>query len=377
MPSCRWAKGDASTQYKVAGANGCQKTSARSKTPAEAAPEPGEGPRKDKDGAPFSVPTQLIIIALVAVLVVPEIAFAGLLLARYAHSERVRYELESVDVARAASTALDRYLNGLQTTLQTLSTSAFLAAGVLKDFTSKPNGSRALSAPTLGFVGPTTAAPQYVSAVGRSTPPTPLAVDAQVIATGKPVVSDVFTGIVANRPLVAIILPVNVGGELKYLLHISSETNRLHDVVVSVVPDNWLIGIGDRRGTYVTRSENHSEFTGKPGVPAFLARASVFEGTTDSLRALADALRSLFWRGMLATPSLVESGLDRKAVTSTGASHERKSRSHHSHRVSNGEQHSAATSRWRSTVNIACCRVCLPTSPRPPVVVSVHHGTEA
>jgi hypothetical protein len=86
----------------------------------------------------------------------------------------------------------------------------------------------------------------------------------------------VFTGIVANQPLVAIILPVNVGGELKYLLHISSETNRLHDVVVSVVPDNWLIGIGDRRGTYVTRSENHR---GKPGVPAFLARASAFEGT--------------------------------------------------------------------------------------------------
>jgi hypothetical protein len=113
---------------------GAEKTSARSKTPAEAAPEPGEGPRKDKDGAPFSVPTQLIIIALVAVLVVPGIAFAGLLLARYAHSERVRYELESVDVARAASTALDRYLNGLQTTLQTLSTSAFLAAGVLEGF---------------------------------------------------------------------------------------------------------------------------------------------------------------------------------------------------------------------------------------------------
>ena len=255
-------------------------TSVRNETPAEAAPEPGEGLRKDKGSAPYSVPTQLIIIALVAVLVVPGIAFAGLLLARYAHSERVRYELESVDVARAASTALDRYLNGLQTTLQTLSTSAFLAAGDLEGFHQQAERIKSFIGADIGLRRPD--GQQLLNTRlpwGAALPPTPLAVDAQVIATGKPVVSDVFTGIVANRPLVAIILPVNVGGELKYLLHISSETNRFHDVVVSVVPDNWLIGIGDRRGTYVTRSENHSEFTGKPGVPAFLARASAFEGT--------------------------------------------------------------------------------------------------
>jgi signal transduction histidine kinase len=255
-------------------------TSAGNETPAETAPEPGEWHPKDKGSVPYSVPTQLIIIALVAVLVVPGIAFAGLLLARYAHSERVRYEVESVDVARAASTALDRYLNGLQTTLQTLSTSAFLAAGDLEGFHQQAERTKSFIGGDIGLRRPD--GQQLVNTRlpwGAALPPTPLAVDAQVIATGKPVVSDVFTGVVANRPLVAIILPLSVGGELKYLLHISSETDRFHDVVASVVPDNWLIGVGDRRGTYVTRSENHSEFTGKPGVPAFLARASAFEGT--------------------------------------------------------------------------------------------------
>ena len=241
---------------------------------------PARGFARTRAARTYSVPTQLIIIALVAVLVVPGIAFAGLLLARYAHSERVRYELESVDVARAASTALDRYLNGLQTTLQTLSTSAFLAAGDLEAFHQQAERIKSFIGADIGLRLPD--GQQLLNTRlpwGAALPPTPLAVDAQVIATGKPVVSDVFTGIVANRPLVAIILPVSVGGELKYLLHISSETDRFHDVVVSVVPDNWLIGVGDRRGTYVTRSENHSEFTGKPGVPAFLARASAFEGT--------------------------------------------------------------------------------------------------
>jgi signal transduction histidine kinase len=255
--------------------------SARNERPAEAALERDDRPPKANGSAPsYSVPTQLIILALVAVLVVPGIAFAGLLLGRYAHSERARYELESVDVARAASTALDRYLNGLQTTLQTLSTSPFLAAGDLEGFHQQAERIKSFIGADIGLRRPD--GQQLINTRlpwGAALPPTPLAVDAQVIATGKPLVSDVFTGTVANRPLVAIILPVRIGGELKYLLHISSETDRFHDVVASVVPDNWLIGVGDRGGTYVTRSENHSEFTGKPGVPSFLARASAFEGT--------------------------------------------------------------------------------------------------
>ena len=254
---------------------------ARNESAAEAAQGRDDRPPKTKGSGPsYSVPTQLIILALVAVLVVPGIAFAGLLLARYAHSERARYELESVDVARAASTALDRYLNGLQTTLQTLSTSAFLAAGDLEAFHQQAERIKSFIGADIGLRRPD--GQQLVNTRlpwGAALPATPLAIDAQVIATGKPLVSDVFTDIVANRPLVAIILPVKVGGELKYLLHISSETDRFQEVVASVVPDNWLIGVGDRKGTYVTRSENHSEFTGKPGVPAFLARASAFEGT--------------------------------------------------------------------------------------------------
>ena len=163
-------------------------TSVCNETPAEAAPEPGEGLRKDKgQRAPYSVPTQLIIIALVAVLVVPGIAFAGLLLARYAHSERVRYELESVDVARAASTALDRYLNGLQTTLQTLSTSAFLAAGDLEAFHQQAERIKSFIGADIGLRRPD--GQQLLNTRlpwGAALPPTPLAVDAQVIATGKP-----------------------------------------------------------------------------------------------------------------------------------------------------------------------------------------------
>jgi hypothetical protein len=133
-PGSRWAKVMFRRHTRSRDHMGAE-ANARNESAAEAAQGRDDRPPKTKGSGPsYSVPTQLIILALVAVLVVPGIAFAGLLLARYAHSERARYELESVDVARAASTALDRYLNGLQTTLQTLATSAFLAADDLEAF---------------------------------------------------------------------------------------------------------------------------------------------------------------------------------------------------------------------------------------------------
>jgi signal transduction histidine kinase/ActR/RegA family two-component response regulator len=246
-----------------------------------------DAPSNSRDGSAqnnarlkYSFPTQLIILALVAVLIIPGIAFAGLLLARYAHSERARYELEGVAVARASASVLDRHLNGLQTTLQTLSTSAFLAAGDLEGFYRQAARVKTFIGADIGLRRPD--GQQIVNTRvpwGGALPPTPLTIDAQVIATGAPVISDVFTGAIANRPLVAIILPVLAADEIKYLLHISVETDRFHDVLRSVVPANWLVGVGDRKGTYVTRSENHGEFTGKPGIPAFLARASAHEGT--------------------------------------------------------------------------------------------------
>jgi signal transduction histidine kinase len=168
----------------------------------------------------------------------------------------------------------------LQTTLQTLSTSAFLAAGDLEGFYRQAERVKTFIGADIGLRRPD--GQQIVNTRvpwGAALPPTPLAIDAQVIATGAPVISDVFTGAIANRPLIAIILPVLAADEIKYLLHISVETDRFQDALRSVVPANWLVGVGDRKGTYVTRSENHGEFTGKPGIPAFLARASAHEGT--------------------------------------------------------------------------------------------------
>ncbi len=239
-------------------------------------------PDKDSPTGPQTLrgqSTQAIILALVAVLVVPGILFAGLLLARFAESERSRYELEARDVARAAAAVLDRHLTGLQTTLQTLAVSQFLRLGDFEGFYRQAERVKLFIGADIGLR--TLDGRQIINTRvpwGSALPTTPLAMDAQVIARGAPAVTDVFMGAVAKRPLVAIILPVTFDGDLKYLLHVSAETDRFYETIKPVVPQDWVVALGDRAGVFVARSENHAEFTGKPGVPAFLARASAHEG---------------------------------------------------------------------------------------------------
>ena len=226
------------------------------------------------------IPTKYVILALVAVLVIPGILFASFLLLRYAQAERGRYELQSVGVARSVATVLDAELVGLQRVLQSLSVSQYIVDGDFEGFQRQAEAVKELIDADIGLRsldGQQLANTRL--AWGTKLPSTPFAIDKLAIEAGRPVVNDVFISAFAKRPLVAIIVPVKVAGEVKYLLHISSETDRFYRVVKQVTPPGWLIGVADRAGVYVTRSESHAEFTGKPGISAYMARATRDAGT--------------------------------------------------------------------------------------------------
>lgn len=246
------------------------------------APPEGVGGPDDvaQNVATRGVPTQLIILALVAVILLPGIVFSGLLLSRYAAAERAQYQLQSLGVARAVVTILDRQINGLETTLQALSTSTPLSDGDFAEFYRQAERVKT-------FIGVNIElrrldGQQIIntrSSWGSALPLTPIAVDSIAISTGSPAVSDVFIDPIADRPSIAIVIPVKVNGAFQYLLSVNAETDRFYDAIKSAVPSNWLIGIADRNGVYVTRSEDHASFSGKPGVPAFLALAAGADGT--------------------------------------------------------------------------------------------------
>ena len=146
-----------------------------------------------EEGARRGVPTQLIILALVAILVIPGILFSGFLLIRYAESERARYELEGLSVARSVSAVIDRHTTGLLTTLQSVSTSALLARGDFEGFYYQASQVKKFIDADIGL-----RLPDGRQLVNTRVPweekleASPLAVDAQALESDQPVISDVI-----------------------------------------------------------------------------------------------------------------------------------------------------------------------------------------
>jgi len=247
------------------------------------------------------IPARWVILALVAVIVLPGIAFAGILLQRYAVAETERYEQEAREVASAAASVLDRHLNGWRTTLQTLATSQNLQNRDLEAFYRQASQVKRFIGADIGLRN--LDGQQLLNtrvAYGAPLPKTPLDRDIEVIAEQRALISNVFTGAIAQAPLFALIVPVRVEGQIEYLLHISAGTELLYDVLKPVVPTGWLVAVGDRNGTYVTRSEDHAGFAGKPGVPAFLAKASGQSGNFTGQSALGENVLVGYVRSNLA-----------------------------------------------------------------------------
>jgi len=223
--------------------------------------------------------TQVLLVLLIILLLGPGLAFTGLLLLRYSTVERERYSLEALTTARQIGAVIDRDLNGLVTTLSTLTTSTRLKAGDFAGFygqaaqVAKITGANVVLRAVDGQQLVNTSYP-WGTALG----PSHLAVDAGVIADQRPSISDVFIERATSRPVFAVVVPAVLNGKLRYLLSIQAPTERIESLLTEGVIGKWVVGIGDRKGDYVTRVPGHDAFSGKPGIPAFLEQTRGVEG---------------------------------------------------------------------------------------------------
>jgi PAS domain S-box-containing protein len=223
--------------------------------------------------------THALLGVLILLLLGPGLLFTGLLLIRYASAERDRYEFEALTTARQIAAVIDRDLNGLRTTISTLTTSTRLAVGDFEGFRAQADNVAAFTGANIMLR--TTSGQQLANTVypsGAALSVSHLTIDTQVLTAKKPMVSDVFTEKASGRKVFAVVVPVVLEGELRYLLSIQVPTERIAALLTEGVTGPWVIGIADRTGTYVARAPGHEAFTGKPGNPVFLAQASGFEG---------------------------------------------------------------------------------------------------
>ena len=105
----------------------------------------------------------------------------------------------------------------------------------------------------------------------------------RVISQGRPVVSDLFVGGATRRPLIAVEVPVPVGGRVAYGLAMGFFPERIADLLPRPPEPGWLIGVFDRGGTIVARSQGAEAFVGAKGAPGLLrAFARADEGVVEA-----------------------------------------------------------------------------------------------
>lgn len=244
--------------------------------------------------------TGVLLFLLIVLLLGPALLFTGALLLRFTAAERERYELEALTTARQLATLIDRDLGGLVTTLATLGTSGRLQSGDYAGFHDQAARVANLTGADIVLRAPdgreivNTALP-----FGAEGAAPRLSVDAEAIRSGRAIISGVLPGGPGGKPHFAVVMPVTVGGELRYLLDIHAPTDRIAGLLREAVTGDWVIGIGDADGVYVTRLPGHEAFSGKPGVPEFLALAVGPEGSFRSRNPFGDEILAGYARTAL------------------------------------------------------------------------------
>ena len=250
--------------------------------------------------APRRVSTQRYLLGLVAAVLIPLLAFSAFLLTRYSIIERARYEREAVQIARHVALVIDSELTGFVSVLRGLATSSALVRGDFAQFHTEVT--RLVDGRDEIIVLRELGNRQILNTqrpFGTELPPAvPIPPEDQAaFAAGRPLISNVYASPLSGETRIAVALPIMDGGAPRYVLAITFPTARIRDALLPAVPDSgWIIGIGDRAGTFVTRSARHEEVTGKPGVPDYLAKAVGRSGTFTSYNLQGTTLLAGYYR---------------------------------------------------------------------------------
>jgi two-component sensor histidine kinase len=224
-----------------------------------------------------TVRRRLLVMALS--LMAPAAVFMGLLVLQEYREGRQRYERQLVATTRALSVATDRQLAQSASLLMGLAVSEDLLAGDLPRFETQ---ARAASRNGPGWI-------VLADASGRQLINTRAAPGAMLprggfpaqtwtlLRSGRTVVSNLAFGAVARRPIVAIDMPVIIGGQLHALSYVQEPAALGSIFRAQGIPPSWTASIVDRRARLVARSRDEAAMVGRhasPDMRKAMARSS-------------------------------------------------------------------------------------------------------
>lgn len=234
--------------------------------------------------------TQVYLVALVIALIGPGLIFTAILLMRYAATERARFEQDARENVRGIALSVDRDTAGLVSVLQTLATSPRLREADFDSFDAQARLVR--DAVGLEILLRRPDGQQVVNTQVKRGAPMPNSTWAfdREIASGsqRATVSGFILGAMPNAGTYAIAVPVQIEGEVGYILSFSAPVDRLQGLITREFVQGWTTGISDREGTVLARVPDLEGVVGRPRLATLRQKQTdtpgVWEGKDRALR---------------------------------------------------------------------------------------------
>ena len=240
------------------------------------------GPFNRHNPRRFSLRTQLVLLVLAAVL--PLLVLTAVMFWRDVQLQRAALERGMKDTARALSLALDREVGKLHAVLETLAASPHLDSKDFKSFNELVlrateqrkdswivlfdrsgqqiiNTLQPFGASLPNILREAMKSPEKTEkGLPLGSPPTVKS----VLESGKPVISDLFMGLVSKRPALATTVPVMRDGDIVYGLSIVTVPANFTTLLREQgLPEEWYAVIVDRSGTIISRNSDPDKFVGR------------------------------------------------------------------------------------------------------------------
>lgn len=214
-----------------------------------------------------SVRTLLIWLVLACLL--PGVLGATILFVYQYRVGRAQQEEDTIQMARALVQAVDSHMIKAQGIAQGLSTAGYLSKEDFGRFHQRARDAVVLAGTggnvvlrdaagrqilntevEFGEALPGEAAPEQVSSV---------------FATGKPAITDVYMGLLAQRPMMSVVVPVMQNGKVAYALGVGIFPDHFNAILqAQSLPSAWVATVFDSTGTIVGRSEFADTHVGTP-----------------------------------------------------------------------------------------------------------------